>query len=68
MTLKEVRDALSQQINLVRLDAENIPQAESVANLAGKMVKVIQLEIQSEYMRAKGEKFKILDDLLGKSE
>jgi len=62
--LKEVRAVLAEQIKEVRKDAENIPQAESIANLAGKMIKTFQLEIQAEYMKAKGDKFAVLEDML----
>ena len=64
MTLKEMRGHLADQIRLVKKDAENIPQAESIANLAGKMIKTIQLEIQVEVMRNKGEQIKVLLDIL----
>ena len=44
MTLKQLRSELANQIKLVRENAENIPQAESIANLAGKTLKAIQAE------------------------
>ena len=64
MTLKEMRKELASQIKLVRENAENIPQAETIANLAGKSIKVIQLEMQAEMMREKGSKIKVLEDIL----
>jgi hypothetical protein len=64
MTLKEMRKALADQIKLVKSSADNIPQAETIANLAGKTIKAIQLEMQAELMREKGEKLNILLDIL----
>lgn len=64
MTLKELRSALTDQIKLVRENAENIPQAESIANLAGKTLKAINIEIEAEIMRSKGIELKVLADVL----
>lgn len=64
MTLRELRNELTQQIRLVKQDAENIPQAESIANLAGKTLKTIQQEIQAEIMRENGSKIRVLADIL----
>ncbi len=64
MTLKELRKALSDQIIIVRDNADNIPQAESIANLAGKTLKAINIEIQAELMRSKGVELNILNDIL----
>jgi hypothetical protein len=66
MTLRELRNELTQQIRLVKQDAENIPQAESIANLAGKTLKTIQQEIQAEIMRENGSKIRVLADILEK--
>jgi hypothetical protein len=65
MTLPELRKEIAAQIRLVSKDADNIPQAESIANLAGKTIKAIQLEIQLEVMREKGSTVKTLLDVLG---
>lgn len=64
MTLKELRKALTDQIIIVRDNADNIPQAESIANLAGKTLKAINIEIQAELMRSKGVELNILNDIL----
>ena len=64
MTLKEMRKVLAEQINLVRKSADNIPQAESISNLAGKTIIAIQTEIEAEVMRTNGQNFSVLDDIL----
>ena len=66
MNAKEIRASLVEQINLVRNDAEAIPQAETIANLVGKTIKVFQLEIQAEAMREAGKKFAVIADILDK--
>jgi len=69
MTLKRLRQALTEQIKLVRENSEHIPQAETIANLAGKTLKTIQLEINAEVMREKGMALNVLNDVLtGKDE
>jgi hypothetical protein len=64
MTLKEMRTKIAEQITLVKQSPDNIPQAESIANLAGKMLKTIQLEIQAEIMISKGDKYNVLKDIV----
>ena len=58
--------SLVEQIKLVREDAEAIPQAETIANLVGKTIKVFQLEMQAEAMREAGKKFDVIADILDK--
>lgn len=64
MTLKEMRKELANQIKLVRDDGCNIPQAETIANLAGKSLKVIQLELQAEIMKENGKKYSVLSEII----
>jgi len=64
MKLHELRKELYDQMRLVRQDKANMGQAESMANLAGKAMKAIELEIGGEMMRAGGDKFRILDEIL----
>ena len=66
MTAKEIRMMLSDQMKLVRDDAKNIPQAETIANLTGKTLKTFQLELQAESMRAAGKQFASIFEILGK--
>lgn len=64
MTLKDVRSELYGQMKLVKEDASGIPQAESIANLTGKAIKAIDLEIRIEFMREQGHKFRIFEEVL----
>jgi len=66
MNAKAIRMSLVEQIKLVREDAEAIPQAETIANLVGKTIKVFQLEMQAEAMREAGKKFDVIADILDK--
>ena len=66
MNAKAIRMSLVEQIKLVREDAEAIPQAETIANLVGKTIKVFQLEMQAEGMREAGKKFAVISDILDK--
>lgn len=66
MNAKAIRMSLVEQIKLVREDAEAIPQAETIANLVGKTIKVFQLEMQAEAMREAGKKFDVIADILNK--
>jgi hypothetical protein len=66
MTLKEIRKELANQISLVKSDVQNIPQAETIANLAGKTCKVLLLEIQANAMREAGKEYAVIADMIGK--
>jgi hypothetical protein len=65
MTVKEMRNLLAEQMALVRKDGMNIPQAESIANLAGKTIKSFQLELQAEVLRSRNEALNVVKDILG---
>ena len=65
MKSKEIRSLLAEQMKLVKEDAKNIPQAESIANLTGKTIKLIQAEIALEVLREKGKTYGVLSDMLG---
>ena len=64
MNMKELIDIMAEQISRVRSDQVNIPQAETIANLAGKTIKAYQLEMQASAMKARGEAIDVVERIL----
>lgn len=64
MNMKELIDIMAEQITRVRSDQVNIPQAETIANLAGKTIKAYQLEMQASAMKARGEAIDVVERIL----
>lgn len=64
MNMKEMIDIMAEQISRVRSDQVNIPQAETIANLAGKTIKAYQLEMQASAMKARGEAIDVVERIL----
>ena len=62
--MKELIDIMAEQISRVRSDQVNIPQAETIANLAGKTIKAYQLEMQASAMKARGEAIDVVERIL----
>jgi len=52
-------------MELVRKDGINIPQAETIANLAGKTIKSFQLELQASALKARGDALDVVKDIIG---
>lgn len=65
MNVKEMRKIMAEQMELVRKDGVNIPQAETIANLAGKTIKSFQLELQASALKARGDALDVVKDIIG---